>query len=125
MSIAETYATAGEDVAAIMADMGARARAASRQLALAGTATKNRALTGAAAALRREATKILAANALDVAEMRGTGSTSAFIDRLTLTPELETEVQGLYACGDGAGITRGLVQASASGLLAARAIQVG
>jgi hypothetical protein len=31
-------------------------------------------------------------------------------------------VRGLYACGDGAGITRGLIQASASGLLAARAI---
>jgi len=98
MSIAETYATAGEDVAAIMADMGARARAASRQLALAGTATKNRALTGAATALRREATKILAANALDVAEMRGTGSTSAFIDRLTLTPErIEDVAQALEA----------------------------
>ena len=45
-----------------------------------------------------------------------------YSNRLALTPELETEISGLYACGDGAGVTRGLVQASASGLLAARAI---
>jgi len=42
--------------------------------------------------------------------------------RLKLTPEMETEVENLFACGDGAGVTRGLVQASASGLLAAEAI---
>jgi hypothetical protein len=42
--------------------------------------------------------------------------------RLRLTMEMETEVDNLFACGDGAGVTRGLVQASASGLLAARAI---
>lgn len=45
-----------------------------------------------------------------------------YSNRLRLTPELGTEVRGLYACGDGAGITRGLVQASASGLVVARAI---
>lgn len=45
-----------------------------------------------------------------------------YSNRIRLTTELETEVRGLYACGDGAGITRGLVQASASGLVAARAI---
>jgi len=45
-----------------------------------------------------------------------------YSNRLQLTRGLETEVRGLYACGDGAGITRGLVQASASGLVAARAI---
>ena len=42
--------------------------------------------------------------------------------RLRLTVEMETQVDNLFACGDGAGVTRGLVQASASGLLAARAI---
>jgi hypothetical protein len=42
--------------------------------------------------------------------------------RIKLTPEMETEVVNLFACGDGAGVTRGLVQASASGLLAAQAI---
>jgi hypothetical protein len=45
-----------------------------------------------------------------------------YSSRLRLTPELETEVESLFAAGDGAGITRGLVQASASGLVVARAI---
>jgi len=40
--------------------------------------------------------------------------------RLELTKELETQVRNLYAVGDGAGVTRGLVQASASGVIAAR-----
>jgi hypothetical protein len=35
---------------------------------------------------------------------------------------LMTQIAGLYAIGDGAGITRGLVQSSASGIVAARAI---
>jgi uncharacterized FAD-dependent dehydrogenase len=43
--------------------------------------------------------------------------------RLQLTTEMETEVENLFACGDGAGVTRGLVQASASGLVAAQAIR--
>lgn len=45
-----------------------------------------------------------------------------YSNRLRLNTQLETEIDGLYACGDGAGITRGLVQASSSGLVAARAI---
>jgi len=42
--------------------------------------------------------------------------------RPRLSPQLETEVHNLFAIGDGAGVTRGLVQASASGLVAAREI---
>ncbi|MBN1261208.1 MAG: NAD(P)/FAD-dependent oxidoreductase [Anaerolineae bacterium] len=45
-----------------------------------------------------------------------------YSNRLQLTPELETEVANLFACGDGAGVTRGLIQASASGVVAARQI---
>ncbi len=45
-----------------------------------------------------------------------------YSSRLRLTPELETEVRNLFAAGDGAGVTRGLVQASASGLIVAQAI---
>jgi uncharacterized FAD-dependent dehydrogenase len=45
-----------------------------------------------------------------------------YSNRLNLTAELETEVENLFACGDGAGITRGLIQSSAAGLLASRAI---
>jgi len=43
--------------------------------------------------------------------------------RPRLTKSLETEVANLFAVGDGAGVTRGLVQASASGLLAARELR--
>ncbi|MFN2292052.1 MAG: NAD(P)/FAD-dependent oxidoreductase [Anaerolineae bacterium] len=46
-----------------------------------------------------------------------------YSSRLKLTRDLETEVQNLFAAGDGAGVTRGLVQASASGLIVAREIQ--
>ncbi len=43
--------------------------------------------------------------------------------RVKLTNELETEgVKNLFAIGDGAGVTRGLIQASASGVHAARTI---
>jgi uncharacterized FAD-dependent dehydrogenase len=45
-----------------------------------------------------------------------------YSNRLHLSPQMETEVTNLFACGDGAGVTRGLVQASASGLVAAREI---
>lgn len=42
--------------------------------------------------------------------------------RVALTDKLETQISNLFACGDGAGITRGLVQASASGLAVAEEI---
>lgn len=45
-----------------------------------------------------------------------------YSSRLKLTPSLETEVHNMFAAGDGAGVTRGLVQASASGIVAAREI---
>ena len=45
-----------------------------------------------------------------------------YSSRLTLTPELETELPNMFAVGDGAGITRGLSQAGASGVLAARSV---
>jgi uncharacterized FAD-dependent dehydrogenase len=42
--------------------------------------------------------------------------------QLELTPGLRTKVKNLYAVGDGAGVSRGLIQASASGVIAAREI---
>jgi len=42
--------------------------------------------------------------------------------RLQLSPGLETEVNNMFAAGDGAGVSRGLIQASASGVVAAREI---
>ncbi len=43
--------------------------------------------------------------------------------RLNLTPHLETEVKNFFAVGDGAGVTRGLIQASISGVVAARKVR--
>lgn len=45
-----------------------------------------------------------------------------YSSRPELTPSLETKFNNFYAIGDGAGITRGLAQAAASGVIAARAI---
>lgn len=45
-----------------------------------------------------------------------------YSSRLQLTNQLETKLPNMFAIGDGAGITRGLSQASASGVLAARTI---
>ncbi len=42
--------------------------------------------------------------------------------QLKLSSELETGIKNLFAVGDGAGVSRGLVQASASGVIAAREI---
>lgn len=48
-----------------------------------------------------------------------------YSSRLELDSDLMTRVTGLYAVGDGAGVTRGLIQSSASGLVAARAVAGG
>jgi len=45
-----------------------------------------------------------------------------YSNRIDVTPELETRIKNLFAIGDGAGITRGLLQAAASGIMAAQAI---
>jgi len=45
-----------------------------------------------------------------------------YSSRLALTASLESEVINMFAAGDGAGVSRGLVQASASGVVAAREI---
>lgn len=45
-----------------------------------------------------------------------------YSSRMELTDRLESRVRNLFAIGDGAGVTRGLIQASVSGLIAAREI---
>jgi glutamate-5-semialdehyde dehydrogenase len=74
------------DIAVIMGEIGRRARAASRILALASAEQKNRALASIAAAIRAQASLIVTANAEDVAEARSAGVTGAFLDRLALDP---------------------------------------
>jgi hypothetical protein len=45
-----------------------------------------------------------------------------YSSRPQLSPSLETEVGNMFAVGDGAGVSRGLIQASVSGVVAAREI---
>ncbi|MBA7484904.1 Ferredoxin--NADP reductase [subsurface metagenome] len=45
-----------------------------------------------------------------------------YSSRPQLSPSLETEVNNMFAVGDGAGVSRGLIQASVSGVVAAREI---
>jgi glutamate-5-semialdehyde dehydrogenase len=74
------------DLPALMAELAGRARAAARVLALAPADQKNEALQAMQAAIVANASTTLKANAEDVAEARAGGASSAFIDRLTLTP---------------------------------------
>ncbi len=73
------------DIKDYMQTVGRQARAASRAMARADTSTKNKALQALAAAIRREAASILAANAEDLAAARAAGLDEALIDRLTLS----------------------------------------
>jgi glutamate-5-semialdehyde dehydrogenase len=67
-----------------MRDIGLRARAAARTLALSPSAQKDKALAAMAKALRAAAPQILAANAEDVDAAKSQGATAAFLDRLAL-----------------------------------------
>lgn len=46
----------------------------------------------------------------------------SYSSQIEVNNTLETKVNNLFACGDGAGLTRGLMQASVSGIIAAREI---
>ncbi len=45
-----------------------------------------------------------------------------YSSRMKLTSNLETQISNLYAIGDGAGITRGLIQSSCSGVVVAQSV---
>jgi len=81
-----------QNVKKYMQGVGRTARAASRIMAQADTATKNRALQEIAAALQSQSAQLLAANAKDVAAARSSGLDDASVDRLTLT---EKSVRGM------------------------------
>jgi glutamate-5-semialdehyde dehydrogenase len=72
------------DVTQVMKDMGRRARAAARALALAAPEKKTAALKAAAQAIRDNASAILQANAEDIAATASDKLTDAFRDRLSL-----------------------------------------
>jgi glutamate-5-semialdehyde dehydrogenase len=67
-----------------MRELGAREKEAARELALASTEAKNKALIAAATAMRRGTAGILAANAKDIEAAKARGVTGAFLDRLLL-----------------------------------------
>ena len=73
------------DIQSYMVTVGKQARAASRLVAKADTATKNRALTLTAKAIERDVARLLAANALDLDAARAKKLDAPLIDRLTLT----------------------------------------
>ncbi len=71
-------------IGAVMEPIGRAAVAAARILAQADTATKNRALAAAAAAIRQRSAEILEANAKDMTSARERNLTAALLDRLLL-----------------------------------------
>ena len=79
-----------------MSVLGARAREAARQLALASTEVKNAALRAAAGAMRAQTAAILEANARDLQVAKEGAVTAAFLDRLALDPRrVEAMAKGL------------------------------
>lgn len=76
----------GDDTVALMADIGRRARAAARSLAIATTAAKNAALVAMAEAIVAREQDILDANAIDVSNGEESGLSTSFMDRLKLNP---------------------------------------
>jgi glutamate-5-semialdehyde dehydrogenase len=77
-------AGANAEIHALMQKLGQAAVATLAPLALAATATKNRALTAAAAAMRARSAQILGANEQDMQAARGAGLGAAMLDRLRL-----------------------------------------
>ncbi|KGK83232.1 MULTISPECIES: glutamate-5-semialdehyde dehydrogenase [unclassified Pseudomonas] len=85
-----------ESVLDYMTRLGRAARDASRVLARASTAQKNRALQAAAAALDAARAELVAANELDLAGGRANGLDAAMLDRLALTPKvIDSMIEGL------------------------------
>jgi glutamate-5-semialdehyde dehydrogenase len=92
---AVAHATALDET---MRAIGREAREAARILALASAASKNRALSAMASALREAQPAILAANGQDVAEAKANGTAAAFLDRLTLDAKrIEAMAAGIDA----------------------------
>jgi len=87
-----------DEIASLMADIGARAKAAAAILATARADDKRRALEEAARLIGARAADILAANAKDMAFGRDKGLSEAMLDRLELTPaRLDAIAAGLRA----------------------------
>jgi len=83
-------------VPASLPELGRRAKAASRVLAVAGSGAKDDALRAAADVLVERAPEVLAANDEDVARAEGAGTPATVVDRLRLSPaRVESMADGL------------------------------
>jgi glutamate-5-semialdehyde dehydrogenase len=79
-----------------MLNLGKRARAAAKEIALASAEKKNAALRAMASHIRAAANEILSANARDLEAAKAKDLKSSFVDRLTLNPaRLEAMAMGL------------------------------
>lgn len=84
------------DIQQYMTEVGQRARKASRAMAKADTAAKNKALSLIAAAIRRDANDLRAANQKDLEAARAGGLAPALLERLTLSDKaIATMAEGL------------------------------
>ncbi|MFN8372194.1 MAG: glutamate-5-semialdehyde dehydrogenase [Anaerolineae bacterium] len=89
-----------------LTDMGARAKAAARELARATTEQKNHALLAIADALIAHEADILAENALDLEDGRASGLSPALLDRMSLhqrLPSIAADVRSVAALPDPVG----------------------
>ncbi len=92
---------AGNDTEATMAEIGRRARAAARPLAIATAKRKHAALVAMASAILRNEQAILAANAIDLANGEEAGLSAAMMDRLTLnTARIRAMADGIRAIAE-------------------------
>ncbi|MBX3641185.1 MAG: glutamate-5-semialdehyde dehydrogenase [Nitrosomonas sp.] len=100
------------DIKSYMQSIGREARAASRLVAKAETADKNKALTAMAEAIDRDTQTLLAANAKDLEHARTKGLEAAMIDRLALSQKsianMAEGLQQIAALADPIGEITGL-----------------
>ena len=109
------YPDAVAQTSSAILELGLRAKAASRALALASTVAKNDALLAAADLLVARTADILAANELDIARAQQSNTTATVIDRLRLTAArieaMATGLRQVAALADPVGeITEGYVR---------------
>lgn len=88
----------GADIAAIMAEVGRKAKAAAAPLAIASAEQKNKALLAAADAILTSKDAILRANQVDLTNAAESGMAASFVDRLTLDDSrIEAIADGIRA----------------------------
>ena len=80
------------DIKQYMQQVGINARAASRRMAMADTATKNRALIAIADAILSSRAQLIAENTKDLSNAKNNGLDAASIDRLTINDKTINEI---------------------------------